>query len=97
VGQYDQHERTVMHVQAQANFSIDVDEGTVYGDQRYYTAAPLEAGKEWPHMMSWMVSTFGPTAKDGIWTSGQRWYANNARFWFRDQADLTLFLLRWNR
>jgi hypothetical protein len=84
-----------MHVQA--NFSIDVDEGTVY-DQRYYTAAPLEAGKEWPHMMSWMVSTFGPcTAEDGIWVPSQRWYANNARFWFRDQADLTLFLLRWNR
>lgn len=84
-------------MQAQANFSIEVDEGTVYG-QRYYTAAPLQAGLEWPQMMSWMIQTFGPvTAKDGLWTPNQRWYANNAKFLFREQADLTLFLLRWNR
>jgi hypothetical protein len=83
-----------MHVQS--NFSIEVNEGTVY-DQRYYTAAPLEAGKEWPHMMAWMIETFGPSADNGVWTPNMRWYANNAKFWFRNQTDLTLFLLRWNR
>jgi hypothetical protein len=50
---------------------------------------------EWAAMMSWMVETFGPTAKDGVWTPEQRWYANNAKFWFRNERDMLLFLLKW--
>jgi hypothetical protein len=68
----------------------------VYG-ARYYTAAPIDAHYEWPSMMEWVVNTFGPTAKDGVWTPGMRWYANNAKFWFRNEADLLVFLLRWQK
>lgn len=79
-----------------AEFSIELSTGKVY-DQEYHTAAPINASKEWPSMMSWMIQTFGPvTAKDGIWTPGQRWYANNAKFWFKDKRDLMLFVLKWS-
>lgn len=46
-------------------------------------------------MIAWVVETFGPTALDGVFTPGQRWYVNNAKFWFREEKDLLIFLLRW--
>jgi hypothetical protein len=54
-----------------------------------------DSNVEWAAMMSWMVETFGSTAKDGVWTPEQRWYANNAKFWFRNEQDMLLFLLKW--
>jgi hypothetical protein len=42
-----------------------------------------------------MVSTFGPSAEDGVWTPDQRWYANNSKFWFREEKDLEWFMLKW--
>ncbi len=76
-------------------YTILVDEGRVYG-ARYYTAHPT-TGANWNDMMTWMIDTFGPTSADGVWSPGYRWYANNARFWFRNQEDLTVFLLRWQQ
>lgn len=81
-----------------------VDEGRVYG-ARYWTVRPeitwdingdwgnIDA---WQAMMEWMVETFGPTPKDGVWTPGARWYSNNARFYFRNVEDRDWFLLRWS-
>ena len=76
-------------------------EGRVFG-ARYYTVQPLFGAdahtwfaKEWYMMEEWCVETFGPTPVDGIWTPGSRWYANNAKFWFRKEEDRTLFLLKW--
>jgi hypothetical protein len=73
---------------------LEISEGTVYGS-RYLTVHP-ENGWHWNEMMDWMVKTFGPTAHDGVWTPNQRWYANNSKFWFRNEADRTLFILRWS-
>jgi hypothetical protein len=73
--------------------AFELSEGRVYG-ARYLTVHPSN-GFHWNEMMAWMVSTFGPTAEDGIWTPDQRWYANNAKFWFRDAKDLEWFLLKW--
>lgn len=70
-----------------------IDEGRVYG-ARYLTVHPNN-GWHWNEMMAWMVETFGPTAHDGVWTPGMRWYANNARFWFRERKDLDWFVMRW--
>jgi hypothetical protein len=61
---------------------------------RYLTVHPNN-GASWNEMMEWMVETFGPSAHDGVWTPGMRWYANNAKFWFRNQKDLDWFILRW--
>jgi hypothetical protein len=68
-------------------------QGHVYGDE-YYTVHPV-TGSQWHGMMQWMVDTFGPSAIDGVWTPNMRWYANNAKFWFRNEKDLTMFVLRW--
>lgn len=75
-------------------YTIVTEEGRWSG-ARYHVAVPLDAGAVWPDMLEWVVNTFGPTAQDGIWTPGQRWYCNNARFYFRNEQDLTAFLLRW--
>jgi hypothetical protein len=80
------------------------DEGRVYG-ARYYTVQPVpswdlyhtQAGVDkWNDMVAWCVETYGPSAKDGVWTPGMRWYVNNAKFWFRDKDDLMYFILRWS-
>jgi len=73
--------------------SFEIGEGTVHG-QKYLTAHP-HSGIKWDDMMTWIVETFGPSAVDGVWTPDQRWYANNAKFWFRDKKDLEWFMLRW--
>jgi hypothetical protein len=73
---------------------LELSEGTVYG-ARYLTVHPGN-GWHWNEMMEWMVSTFGPTAHDGVWTPNMRWYANNAKFWFRNEKDRTMFILRWS-
>jgi hypothetical protein len=73
---------------------LEVNEGRVYG-ARYLTVHPSN-GAKWNEMMAWMVETFGPTAHDGVWTPSMRWYANNAKFWFRHEKDLTMFVLRWS-
>ena len=73
---------------------LELDEGRVYGS-RYLTVHPNNSTK-WNEMMEWTVETFGPTAHDGVWTPNMRWYANNAKFWFRDQKDRDWFGLRWS-
>jgi hypothetical protein len=75
-------------------YKLELSEGRVYG-ARYLTVHPTNGG-HWNEMMHWMVTTFGPTAHDGVWTPNMRWYANNAKFWFRNEKDLTMFLLRWS-
>ena len=70
------------------------DEGRVYG-ARYLTVHPNN-GSHWNEMMSWTVEQFGPTAHDGVWTPGMRWYANNRKFWFRTEKDRNWFIMRWS-
>ena len=77
------------------------DIGKVAGE-RYHTVKPeitlWELGKHnnWHDMVEWCVNTFGPTPKDGVWSSGHRWYVNNAKFWFKSEEDRTWFVLRWS-
>ena len=57
--------------------TLQLDEGRVFGE-RYWTVKPVPewdlAGDwggvdTWHQMVEWMVETFGPTPKDGVWTS----------------------------
>jgi hypothetical protein len=80
------------------DFYLEYSKGKVYG-QEYLTVAPMNAEGLWPDMMTWMVETFGPSGtpeNPGCWSPNQRWYANNAKFWFRDQKDRDWFVLRWS-
>jgi hypothetical protein len=76
---------------------LELSEGTVYG-AKYLTVHPNN-GWHWNEMMEWMIATFGPSGtpeNPGCWTPDQRWYANNAKFWFRNEKDRTMFILRWS-
>jgi len=79
---------------------LEVAEGRVFG-ARYYTVKPEFGWAEgwlnqhWNDMTTWCVETYGPTAEDGVFTPGARWYVNNSKFWFRGQEDLLLFVLKW--
>ena len=71
--------------------------GTVY-DAQYYTVAPPMSGVSWRDMSAWCSETFG-SSTGSIWSAwqepGERWYANNSKFWFREEADRTWFILKW--
>lgn len=78
------------------DFYLEYSTGKVFGKE-YLTVAPMNAEGLWPDMMEWMVTTFGPLDdSQGVFTPDQRWYANNAKFWFRDQKDRDWFVLRWS-
>jgi hypothetical protein len=81
-------------------YKLKMDTGTVYGEE-YYTVQPvgwMHSGDNhtWHQMVGWCVETFGPTTGDGIWTPSQRWYVNNAKFWFKDIKDRDWFIMRWS-
>jgi hypothetical protein len=49
--------------------------------------------KEWDEMSVWMVKTFG----NGDWmTEHGLWVGSDRKYWFRNEADRTFFILRWS-
>jgi hypothetical protein len=84
-------------IQCQPVEDLKLSEGTVYGS-RYYCVEPV--GGSWFEMETWCTDTFGDPG-DRIWDSGpaplpaKRWYMNNRKFWFRDDADRLMFVMRW--
>lgn len=76
---------------------ILLSEGRVYG-ARYYTAEPV--GGNWREMEAWCYEAFGDDSYP-IWGESnapepaQRWYKNNRKFWFRNESDRTMFVLKW--
>ena len=77
---------------------LKLTEGTVYGS-RYYCVQPV--GGSWHEMEHWCHETFGEITGHSIWAEekapdpAQRWYMNNRMFWFRDDADRLIFVMRW--
>jgi hypothetical protein len=77
-------------------YRLEISSGTIYGAD-YYTVAPINAENQWDEMMAWMVTTFDPVDDSkGVVTPNQRWYVNNAKFWFKNKKDLDWFVLRWS-
>jgi len=81
--------------------NIVLAEGTVYGS-RYYTAEPV--GGNWREMEAWCFEMFGESGS--IWNTSQpaenqtpipnsRWYMNSRKFWFRNEQDRMIFVLKW--
>ena len=82
--------------------TLELSEGRVAG-ARYLTVHPVFDFNQfdfyhqpWHDMENWCLAQFGPTPPDGVWTPDARWYVNNRKFWFRAEADLTWFLLKWS-
>ena len=59
-----------------------------------YWVKPLNYSKtDWYDIKNWMLETFG----DCDWSiPNVRWAGSNRKYWFRDEADRTFFILRWS-
>jgi hypothetical protein len=76
-----------------------LSQGTVYGS-RYYCVEPV--GGNWMDMEVWCLDTYGNPGS--LWQEtknltpepNQRWYMNDRKFWFRNERDRTVFILRWS-
>jgi hypothetical protein len=90
-------DRLMRDLNSQPVSDLVLSEGTVYGS-RYHCVEPV--GGNWMEMQEWCFTQFGDSGKH-IWgeftspESVQRWYMNNRKFWFRDQADQLMFVMRW--
>ena len=89
--------RVMDDILAQPVTDIVLSEGRVYG-ARYYTAEPV--GGNWREMEAWCYETFGDDSypiwgEDRAPKPAQRWYKNNRKFWFRDEKDRMIFVLKW--
>ena len=73
-----------------------LSEGTVY-DSPYYCVEPV--GGSWLEMEKWALRTYGETTGsiygENVPEPAQRWYMNNRKFWFRDQKDQLMFVMKW--
>lgn len=78
-------------------------ENLILGEQpvhgaRYYTVSP--EGGNWKDMEDWCKATFGEPgdmweSHDWVWPETARWMANNRKFWFRNEYDRTIFIMKW--
>lgn len=73
-----------------------LSEGHVYG-ARYHCVEPV--GGNWLDMESWTTETYGTAGS--VWNNEpltpERWYMNDRKFWFRNERDRTLFIMRWSK
>ena len=81
--------------------AIIQEQGRHHG-ARYYTLKPEGytpnwENQTWHEMVEWCVEQCG-IAGDVWGEEGvcHRWYVNNAKFWFREQEDAIMFILRWS-
>jgi hypothetical protein len=44
-------------------------------------------------ILEWCNDTYGPMEDWSV--TDRRWFASNRKFYFRDEADRTMFVLRW--
>lgn len=77
-----------------------LDTATVFGS-KYYTVEPKwvdwgDRHNEWNGWLSWCQETFGGTGDLFNQQPLARWYANNSRLWFKNEKDVTMFLLKWS-
>ena len=79
-------------------YRLELSVGKVYGKE-YYCAKPIGwiwRSFEWKDMADWCDQTMGPHPKDGVWEPDQRWYMNGEQFWFREEKDRSMFVMRWS-
>ena len=80
------------------------EQNTVYG-RPYHTIPVPDRGYDWGPQVRWCDEQFGQTTSSITHLDGpkkrmslpnERWYTNGSYFWFRDEADLMWFLLKWS-
>ena len=58
----------------------------------YWVRPHNYSSEDWHKMGQWVVETFGHSD----WSEKDApWVASNYKYWFRDERDRTLFILKW--
>lgn len=93
--------RLIKDINSRPIEELVLSEGRVNG-ARYYCVEPV--GGNWIEMETWCQTVLGESGE--IWTiknedefgwpEQNRWYANNRKFWFRNEKDRTMFIMRWS-
>jgi hypothetical protein len=71
----------------------------IWWDEMWNNTPQLETGyadnqPKWQAMSVWMTNTMG----NSNWSvEHARWVGSDRKYWFRDERDRTLFLLKWSR
>lgn len=94
-------ERLMKDLNSRPIEDLVLSEGRVHG-ARYYCVEPI--GGSWIEMEEWCHTVLGESGE--IWTiknddefgwpENHRWYANNRKFWFKNEKDRTMFIMRWS-
>lgn len=59
----------------------------------YWVKPRLYTGADWLRMDQWMRETMG----ESNWLQeNARWVGSDRKYWFRDERDRTMFILRWS-
>jgi hypothetical protein len=83
---------------------ISVERGVVMWDDSVYNkAVPYllspnvtdEYTATWDDMINWCKTSFGPEGELEC-AASSTWYYSGGCFYFRDESDLTMFVLRWS-
>lgn len=81
--------------------ALKTSEGRWHG-ARYFLVEPVFSSSNeglientWLKMEEWCEKTLGTVGSP--WTNhSEAWYANNSKFWFRNENDAIMFVLRWS-
>lgn len=58
----------------------------------YWVHPVAYSAKEWGEMDDWVLDTMGYSD----WSvEHARWVGSDQKYWFRDEQDRTMFILRW--
>jgi hypothetical protein len=49
--------------------------------------------QEWYDIDKWLLNTMG---QNNWLTENARWVGSNQKYWFRDECDRTMFILKWS-
>lgn len=85
------------YVEEQRGIRTFTTESKIFGDTFHYGQLKKYSDAEYNEILSWCVENFGypgyrVDTRDTIWD-----HLSNAKlFWFSDQKNLTLFVLRWS-
>jgi hypothetical protein len=77
-----------------------LNDATVFGC-KYFSLEPSwdkwgNRKEEWDNWVRWCVLTYGGTGDLFTQEPVAKWYANSGRLWFRNEEDVTMFLLKWS-
>ena len=77
--------------------NLILTEGRVHG-ARYYCVENV--GGNWREMEAWCFKQFGDVGSSIGWQESKnskchRWYMNNRKFWFRNEQDQLMFVMKW--